>query len=497
MSLTYATPDGTLTATGVVVTGAANAHTALSDGSDATWVTFDGVDLLTCTFGAASPAVPGGAQVVSLKLYLRTWATPGVQVNATLAGTGYSALKSPTAPNGGPTDWAASWALGALDVGSAQFTVSLPAGGALFLYKATLMVSYATKPVVDVTAPTGTLTDDNQPTIYWTPSLDGAGGAQFSAEMKVFDDATYGGGGFNAGTSTPTWSGTVVGQATQLAMTQSLVNDTYRTYGRVAQNPNLLGSLFYSDWAYEQFTVNVPTPNAPSLSVTAEPAASPVGRMKIHLDDNGATSTEGIQVQRRVSGGDWTDIRTIVGRVEGSWPQDVYDYECPVGESVDYRARAIHDFGGGKHSYSTWSGTASATLTTTSWSLIDPINPGDSIKVDLRSFEGHSRAARQSVIQPLSRDDAIVVSDTRGPESGEITFRLDDDGDRDAIMAIADLVTPVYLRPKAGDHERARWVILGDEQITRLVDSASFVHRNGTYQWTEVEPPSGNLTAFT
>lgn len=500
MSASILNPDGTVANTGTL-TGGATAHAVLSDGNDATYVALTNGQLAWCSLGAPSPSIPGTARILRLDLYVRAfgfgWGTDPPIVEAGIYGTGYSVVKT-SVPVTSLRTWVATYVDGAFDPGDASFSIKNIGQSSLVVCGASMVATWVAKPVVDVTdVSPDPLTENNRPTLGWANTLDAAGGGQFQAELKVFTDAVYGGGGFDPDTSTPYLEADIAGAGVSHRFAEILENDTYRAYVRVAQWPNFQGELFRSDWAYDQFTVNVPLPAVPNLSVSAEPAASPVGRVKLTLTANsGDATTNAFQVQKLIDGA-WEDLRTVDGDgVVGTVPATIYDYESEVGETLTYRARAIHHYSE-SDAYSDWTADQTTTLSPTSWALVHPTIPSESINVELRSFAGHSREARKSIKQPLGRPDAVVISDVRGPESGEIVIRLSDDAVRDAVMAAVGLDVPLYLRPAVGHHERSRWVTFGNEQITRVVDQSWIDERDGSYEWTEVAAPIGNLTAWT
>lgn len=505
MSTTTATPDATVSNTGTLVGGAGSAHATLADSSDSTYITLEIGQQTWCTFGNPSPAVPAGARIIRLELLVRGYGLSFVGslpvLQATVGNDDGNAVRSATPPTS-TRNWVAVQYDGDHNPASASFAIKNTGQGgssAIALMKATLTVVYAAKPVIDVTAPTGTLTENNRPTVTWTNTLDSAGGNPFSTKVRIFSAAQYGAGGFDPATSTATVDTTIIGGAASGGSWRpdvSLPDATYRSYAQVEQAPSWVS--FPSDWNYEGFVVNVLQPGVPTATVTAEPAATPVGRVKLVLGTTAGesgTTTNYFHVQRK-DGTEWVNIRTVAGNgLVAAATTTIYDYEAPVGEVATYRVRAVHNYSS-SDAYSDWCADKTVTLTTTSWSLVHPTDPTESLNVELRSFAGHGRAARQSVIQPVGRSDAVVISDTRAPESGEIVFRLRDDSARDAVMAIAALNVPVLLRPQAGDHEPSRWVALGDEQIERLVDQSWADERNGTYSWTEVAEPTGNLAAW-
>lgn len=503
MSTTTATPDATVSNTGTLVGGAGSAHATLADSSDATYVLLYPGNQTWCTFGNPSPAVPAGARIIRLELLVRGYGQAFVGslpvLQATVGNDDGNAARSAVPPTS-TRNWVAVQYDGDHNPASASFVVKNTGGNAIAVMKATLTVVYAAKPVIDVTAPTGTLTENNRPTVTWAnTTLDSAGGAPFSTRVRIFSAAQYGAGGFDPATSTATVDTTISGGAASGGSWQpdvSLPDATYRSYAQVEQAPSWVS--FPSDWNYEGFVVNVLQPGVPTATVTAEPAATPVGRVKLVLGataGESGTTTNYFHVQRK-DGDDWVNVRTVAGDgLVAAATTTIYDYESPVGDLATYRVRAVHNYSS-SDAYSDWCADKTVTLTTTSWSLVHPTDPTESLNVELRSFAGHGRAARQSVIQPVGRSDAVVISDTRAPESGEIVFRLRDDSARDAVMAIAALDVPLLLRPQAGDHEPSRWVALGDEQIERLIDHSWADERNGSYSWTEVAEPAGNLAAW-
>lgn len=506
MGASFANPDATLANTGAV-TGGADADDVLRDGSDSTFVALEPDEYLWVSFSnTESPAIPAGATIIKIETYVMAW--PGfwgygdvpIICETTLAGTGYSNIQS-IVPVSYRT-WSAAQVAGtANDPDTATAVVKhTGSGGALVVTGMVNLITWVAKPVVDVTLPTGTLTEDNMPTVEWANTLDATGGGQFIAEIKIFNDAQYLAGGFDPSTSTPVASGSFIGGTTEWDCDVLLPNDTYRAYVRVMQYPSFQYEI-WSDWNYEGFVVNVPVPAVPTMTLTAQPAATPVGRVKIDLDDNaGAATTDQIQVQRLNNDTDeWEDIRTLLGGGivdPASWPTTIYDYEGTPGVVESYRARAVHNYSTAD-AFSDWSSTGTVTLSDADWSLIHPTDPRLSVRVDLFSFEGYTREARQTVKQPLGRTDAVVLTDTRMDETGNLSFKLTDDADLAAVTAMANYAIPVLLRPAAGHHEPNRWVILGNETITRRIDGGHFAWRDGVYDWNKVSRPEGDLVVWT
>jgi hypothetical protein len=286
LSVTTVRPDATINLGSAALVGAATAHQATSDDSDSSYITTGGVPTV---LGFAEPSIPGGAMVVSIALRGRcTLVIPGgaaatVEVFINPAGVSnrlvftwgsITAITLATAP----TDTA-------VNIEAQLGYYNNETSGLSRFYELYADVAYVELPTVDPTAPTGTLIDTDLPTVEWTPTLDDDGGPQTHFEVKVFDDATYLGAGFSADASTPiASSGIVESGASSWEIDgrdlddNSLADDTYRAYVRIAQTVN--GQRFWSAWAFEPFTLDVDRPEAPSLLLTPESAS---GRMRLRI----------------------------------------------------------------------------------------------------------------------------------------------------------------------------------------------------------------------
>lgn len=314
MTVVTTRPDATTSNTGVAVTGAATAHAALSDDSDSSYVTTDapGDELV---LGCAEPSLPAGSVVKGVELRLRTSSTGTSSMRSKVWDTfGLSSSvhmvtwSTPTTTLVCPWPW---------DVGSAlaiSASVAFYSGAASKTYEAFVDTTYVAKPTVNVTAPTGTVTDTNIPTVTFTPTLDSDGGAQTKRQIKIFTSAQYGAGGFDPSSSTATHdSGVQDSASASYALSTPLANATYRAYVRVGQTVN--GTTHWSDWDYEGFVVNVTPPNAPSITATGE---DDDGRIKIDLDDAASgPSTDLFEIEKSADGVTWESMRVLLdnGRV--------------------------------------------------------------------------------------------------------------------------------------------------------------------------------------
>lgn len=485
-------PDATSSNTGAL-TGGASAHAVLSDSDDATYVTYDTDELSTVTFG--SPSIPAGAIVKSYSLVVRGRSSsslfPLSQITSVLLLDSAIAATSTQIVNWSSlAQWQALYHVDTVDADPETATVIVQSKTAvpLILSKIRLDVVYVVQPVVTVDSLGGTITDNNRPTVEWTPTLDTAGGPQTFGQVRWFSEAQYTAGGFDPDTSSSLTNDYVTDATTSIRSETTLVNGTYRAYVRVAQTVNGVGH--FSDWDYEEVVIAVDTPGIPTLDPIAAPAS---GRIEINLYENpGAVDTSGYQIQRKVDGV-WTDLRTTLGAGRTNLAT-FYDYETPAG-TAEYRARALHDFVSGTESASEWI-TAAESLELTQWWLTNPYHPSRSVGVDLRSFPSQSRAGNVTVLQPLGSTTAVAIYGDRGVQTGTVVIRASDDSTRDAVMALGSARVPLYMRPPLDHHEPARWVVLQDEDIERVIDHSWSAERNLTYGWTVVDRPTGDVVAL-
>ena len=359
-------------------------------------------------------------------------------------------------------------------------------------YEAYVDTTYVAKPTVTVTAPTGTLTDSNTPTVTWTETLDSDGGAQTKYEVKIFSAAQYGAGGFNPSTSTATYnSGTLSGASLSHDVTTALANATYRAYVRVGQTVN--SATHWSDWDYEGFVVNTTPPDAPAITLTAQAAD---GRIKVDLDDAATSpSTDLFEVQVSRDGGTtWEAMRLLTD--EGGYVAPVaglatvYDYEAANGVATYYRARALHSYSG-IYAASAWT-TANATWSSASWWIKHPNQPALNLAVVPYGLDTITRGVRQGVFEVAGRSLPVVVSDSvRSGATGTVTFLLESGADRDALAALLDTCDTLLLQGRDADYWDDRYVRFGEHSSARVADKAYVADTVETLPWTEVDSPAG------
>lgn len=484
MSSTIIIPDGTNANTGAL-TGGASAHAVLLDFDDATYVTLDTGESAEVTFG--NPTIPAGAVVtqVVVAIRARNVSGSGDYLTTLLTVDGEDDQRQAYVSSTSFQQWNAAAVSGDNDPDTTTLLVSSIIG-TVEVSLAWCFVYYVEQPVVNVTAPTGTLTDDNQPTVEWTNTLDPDGGAQFAATVKVYEEPGGGWGGLDPDVDDALHETAFFGARKYWQVPEILENGDYRAYVQVAQLVNT------SDWAYEDFTIDVPIPAQPTLLLTGEPDH---GRTRIDLAANsGVATTDGAQVQVQIDG-EWRDVRTPDGdgQVDLSTTATLYDFEGP-NRLTSYRARAFAE-DTGSLAYSSWVYEEVA-RTSALWFLKHPTQWIYNVGVDLRlgGFSTQSRESTQTVHRPLGSSTAIAVGDgTRGPETGTVVIRSPDDATLGLVRELASLGATILLQPPADHHERDRWVVLGSESVERVIGTAWSAERDISYEWTEVARPDGNL----
>jgi hypothetical protein len=320
------------------LTGAASAHAALSDNSDASYVGYANGQGSIVQLPA--PTIPAGTALRSVT----------ARVRAKSSGSGrYGFMQLQTLGFAGVGSMSVFLTTGAFAsyVGDAQviaaqalyldFGASPPSSAeTLQAAEAYLDWLYADPPTTSVTAPTGTITTTSQPTIAWTHTPGTDGGAQTRYEIKLFSAAEYGAGGFSPDTSIPTWTSGVVASAATSAVPGLLPNAVYRAYVRTAQTIN--GQPHWAAWAFSAFTLNVTGPTVLSVvpSVVHGGVSVAVSR------DTGGEAWDFVDVERSVDAGtSWTWVRRAVRAAITGNTFVVDDQEAPPNTPLTYRARGI------------------------------------------------------------------------------------------------------------------------------------------------------------
>lgn len=484
-------PNATVSNTGAL-TGGATAHAVLADDSDASYVTLDSTSAaLRVSF--PSPSYTGTLTSQTIRVRAAQDSIGSIQTTAyeTATQIGYDNRVFSTTIT---TVTVLSGLSGNPDNTEVKVGRS-SSGGNRRIYEVFLDTYYSAPAGLNVTAPTGTITTA-LPDVEWEPGLDAGGGPQTYYEVKIFTDAVHDAGGFDPSTSTVNQtSGQVASADTTYTLVTPLTDGVWHAYVRVAQT--IGGVDTWTAWDSVEFTADVPAlPGNPTVNATGN---NTEGWIEIDLDDSGgAAAATHFQVQVSTdAGATYSNLRTVEGggliAADGSGDATAYDFDTASGETGYYRARAI-----AAGAYSAWV-TDTASWTGELWRLKHPTNPDLNMAIavtDVMSARGHSRSARSSSQQPLGATYPVVISDTRGPKTGQLVLRLDSDSERDALDALLDSAVPILIQSRPTDAWEDRWVVIGDTDRELVFDKAWCELTYETLPWTEVERPEDDLEAW-
>lgn len=506
MSTSVAAPTSQGANTGAPSTGSsADAYLRLADIDDATYVTFENGELITqLGFGTPSPSIPSEAVVKSIVPLIRASCPAGgvARMQTTMLAVGGEVADAATAISTTTVQQIYPVAFnGDYDPAGVQLSLKQTVASDLKITTALLLITWVDQPVVTITAPIGTLTDETRPTVTWENTLDADGGGQFSAAVRIWTDAVYSDPGFDPETSDYVDGEGIFGTDTTWQGEASLVDGDYHVGVKISQPVSGFDSLVESEWDFQAFSVAADRPAAPDLTVTPDDDAA---RNAVIVEDNtGDATTDYWEVQRSDDGGvtfDW--IRTsmeIDGRIDNDGGAGgSLDFEAPNAVTVIYRARAVHEYTNGVASSEWEEVTVESWSSETIW-LKHPTKPSESRAITLRGFQSQSRAARRSVKQVMGRPDPVVIKDKHAWEAGDMTVALASDADKEAIKALADAPCALLLQFPPSMHEPDRWIELGDEQISRLIDRGRvrLADRDAAYDWLAVtRPTTGVLVIF-
>jgi hypothetical protein len=504
MTVSTLRPNATDFSAAIAVTGAASAHAALADNSDTSYITFTDDDDSTLRVGLQDLGLPAGAALVIARARVRVARSSAGVANCPVAiltddeevtaARVFLNWLTPTtvtvSVTWSPPSDAAVDAAG-LGIGNTE-TLSLSGFEAIRVYEAYLDVTYVAKPTTTPSAPSGTITTTNTPTVAWTNGLDSDGGGQTAYEVKIFPDSSYLAGGFDPATAEPLeTSGIVASPGFGWPAVLALPNDVYRAYVRVAQTVN--GGPHWSDWDYAEFTIDVDKPGVPLLEVTDE---SEDGRLRIEITHQaGPATTDALEIQRSTDHLTWEPLRltTDTAGVIAGLDSTVYDLEAGNGETVYYRARALHNYDG-LYAASDWAEADGAWLDSHQWWLKSVQHPSLNTPVTVDSLPSYQRPSRDGRFQALGARNAIVVSDTRGADQGTIVLRVDTDLEASAIDDLLDYGGILLLQGSPSDKGwRDRYVKLGDLDRPRLVDKGFVEGTRDSMPWIEVDAPTGPI----
>lgn len=285
---------------GWAVTGAASAHAATSDDSDASYVTSPGtVTELVLDF--PTPTLEDGSVVVGVTIRVRASQSTGsgrlrARIGSTLGPSdpSYSLRCEPTssiAEYAGrqvftdPAD-GARWAVDDLPTLRVRLQ-AVNRDSDIRVYEVYLDVEYDQPPTVDVVGPSGAQTTSDLNVELAIDDPDTEGQAIAGYHVKVFDEDTYTAVGFDPDTSTAVWdSDVIVGNTDAVAIGRRLDNGTtYRAYALVAGSSAIGVDQWAAAWDYSEFTVELDEAARPTVALSFDSALNAV-RVTVTGHDN-------------------------------------------------------------------------------------------------------------------------------------------------------------------------------------------------------------------
>ncbi len=485
------------------VVGAANAHTALSDGStagshDSTYVqmiAFVSDSSKGVVLDLPSFTIPSGARISGVRVRQRSkdvggaggmavaqpWVLNAAGTSYT-AGVGVSSVRYVTIFNlyeGGYetlTPYGLEWVVA--DLTALRVLLTDKWGATVQTSEIWVDALYYEKPVTTVTDPAEAASVGTPfPSVGFTFSQADSVGLD-AARVKIFNAAQYGAGGFSPETSTPyVDSGWVATSNPGVwATTTTLPNDSYRGYAktRIAFN----GGYFESDWDYNSWTVSVTPPPTPTLAAAASATDS---RTTLTITSGGGSpSTDGYDAQYSDDATTWLDVRN--SPIVGSGTQVLQDYEAPPNTLRSYRARAYR-VASGTRIVSAWSNVPTATMTSTRWRLVDPFTGTGMWITSQGDAFTHQSEEQAQAFYPLGRKNPIVLSGTIQGENYPLSFPFGTEAEFLAFEALRNTQHVLLLKSARNWQKYIKFV--GTRAVTE-----SRVTADATPWWYQVSQPA-------
>lgn len=355
----------------------------------------------------------------------------------------------------------------------------------------------STAPTVTVLTPDDPTTTTTRPYITWS-YVDTEGDAQASYEVKVFDSATYGGGGFDPNTSTPVFvtSGTnPIIRRVQVA--DDLPNDFYRAYVQATDTSDLA-----SGWEYQEWEQNIAAPATPTIVATA--AVDPLDgiSLALHVSTVGLDPDARFAVQVSEDGGaTWDLVRDGYDITpDGSGDATLVDLEAPFGPTRTYRALVyIYDPAADSWTAGTWSTSDSAALPAADiWALTIPTDPllGGAISPS-SMFVPHAATVAATFLGAGRRDPIVQSDGAPKLPSGQLSMWALDAVEKTDLEELIDADLTMLLRDPLGN---ARYIRRVGEVVTTTVPTSNATQETHDLSLAvqqvrrpDAGPPSGPL----
>jgi hypothetical protein len=445
-------PNATATAPDSV-TGAATAHAATNDDSDASYYTETSgpplLDLGTFTLSTG----------VTKHLRIRArWAVVSVPSALWAELTSSGAQVVPLLVEGVVTSTIMTSTSAYTPVTLTQSTIDAlrlstfnPTSDAYRVYELYVDVVYVTIPVVSLNAITDPYTTGSLIPISWVNTLDADGGGQTHYQAWVTADS---------GGATVYDSGVVASSATTANVGPLANGADYTVHLKVAQTVNGV-----KHWSAEDtqaaVTLNVTTVDVSAVDAVADNAT---GKIAVTVTRDVADGAwDFVEVERSIdAGATWTPVRgaTYVDPpLSGTHVVD--DYEVPNGTSVIYRARAIW-LSSGLPIYSAWTESSSTSWTSTDTWFKVPGTPSLNVALPFRVLPTKRHAQRRGVFTPLGASTPVVVSDVRTAMAARLQVPTDDEGEAADLLAVLSRPVVLIQTPTTIRRWGSRYVSPGD-----------------------------------
>jgi hypothetical protein len=504
VSVTTVRPNATASGSGLftITGGSASLNAALSDDSDATYISktssLTGQTSAILDFGTTTVSATQRVKQVRIRARCSTPTTSGklnVYLGSRVDNQNYfhSALavrgqnSSPTtftgpyytsAPNG--ESWSQE-SINGLRAKITEYTETTNIGNFYELY---IDVDIVSQPTVTVSAPTGTITTTSAPDVTWTYA-DTDNETQAFYEIKVFSSAQYGAGGFDPATSASTWeSGEIASSDSSAVVGENLTAGTYRAYVRVAKAVN--GQPFWSDYAFNTFTLSFTPPTIPTMAVAWSSSlgratftltgAAPTGYTSqyydIHRSDNAGVIYEGIRDGERLI-------------PNASYIATAQDYEAPRDTIAYYRCRAVGIDANSIEFPSAWSTVQQILITNddTWWfkAVEEPTLNQGSVRV-LKELDVQLPEPN-TVFRPLGQDRPIVVAGPIQGQDGGYTIKTVTETEWDNLYPLLDYQGTLLVQDPYGNQ---KYIRITDRGWTAETQSGN-VYRDITLRYVEVD----------
>ena len=504
------------------ITGTAYAN--LSDASDATYNEIPGSTTATPAIVMAmeTATMPAGA--------IAYWVQPSIRMKLQNAGGtfywvyyGVDSTGTGGLPMGGGlnvdiptstiTDYEQAWScIGATQaqINAMRYKIAFWSSSTVpdvRIYEADITFCYVEQPEVTVTAVTDPYTTGVIIPLSWGRTLDDDGGLQTKYQIKVYDETTWGASwtGLDPDTSTPEWTSGTVNSFASTANIGPLSNgETYRAYVRIAQT--IEGTVLWSDWDYDEFTISVTAPEVDIGSSYYDTDTQGKQRNVVYfvMDYPATPAMDHQEAQRSVDGGvTWEYVRHYeFSAISGSGQILVYDYEMPNGVTCHYRARGSY-YSGGVLFTGAWAYLGANTgyewTDDGFWlkAILDDFDPFLTEHPERLEFEWADRSptARQrpaGVFNVVGAAYPVVVHDVLGSRQGQLHIETMTADEADTLRTFLETYGTLFVQfpPEVDDMTDFYMVVTDVDERWVSPDIGDIPIRHWTIGYTEIDSPA-------